>query len=334
MLWVMIVGDDEPIFVEGLNSSTTTDGPFLFPRKDGVVYNGVSYSRHALERMAPCTSEVLRLLIARADDTIKARVADGNLELDPFKNWWDDILPEPRGISPTMIEFELHSPGMTGLCIIASEEGLILTVYRKGYLEQSDILLEAREKVKQKALKAQKLKGIKVEKLIGYLDEHGDTIYFVECDGPKDKRTSVEKLEAARIEKIVSRRAKNVRGKALELNDNAASWDEAHSKMKKNGAKSVDIKAWKDSKKHTKNTCVVQRKLVDKAGASPAPIAATSTVLHECPSDSLETASEDVAEEILLDIAEEIVDRVSSDDTVELPESWENVEDFNLNIAK
>ncbi len=44
----------------------TLPGGYLFPQRGGRCYNNRWYTEHALERMAPATPEIMRLLEARA----------------------------------------------------------------------------------------------------------------------------------------------------------------------------------------------------------------------------------------------------------------------------
>ncbi|HLB32688.1 MAG TPA: hypothetical protein VJK54_00470, partial [Chthoniobacterales bacterium] len=143
----------------------TMEGGYLFPSVGGGIYNGRWYTSHALERMAPETPEIMKILVSRAIKRAQSAgftfdvdsfqscahqpdalsiwwkvycPRDKGMPVPPFKLWWYTYGPQPRGVLPSEVEAEIAHPGTTGLMVITSEEGDVKTVIRKKVLLPSN----------------------------------------------------------------------------------------------------------------------------------------------------------------------------------------------------
>ncbi len=137
---------NKPAFL-GLSNrpATVMEGGYLFPDKGGRIFNNIFYTEHALERMAPATSEIIELLCSRAftrakrqgfdvqenafDETNRLTLLKGDPE--SLRNWWNQYGPDPRTILPSSVEAEIANPGSTDLKVIRSHDGAVITVMRK-----------------------------------------------------------------------------------------------------------------------------------------------------------------------------------------------------------
>ena len=132
----------------------TMEGGYLFPMTCGGFYNGQSYTDHALERMAPATPKIIKMLEMRAMRRAKNEGfqfdADSlqqclnqpsrlkkwwkqhkSQEKKPsidFQKWWHDYGPQPREILPATVEAEIASPGTTNVSVIINGSNHVITV--------------------------------------------------------------------------------------------------------------------------------------------------------------------------------------------------------------
>lgn len=92
----------------------------------GANIGGRWYTEHALERMAPRTPEVMALLERRAlDRASREGLQPGTRAL---QTWWNKHRPSPRGVPPRAVEAEIANPGTTGVRVILSSNGDVVTV--------------------------------------------------------------------------------------------------------------------------------------------------------------------------------------------------------------
>lgn len=106
-------------------------GGWTLPRGGGgAEIGGRSYTEHALERMAPRTPEVMAELEARA--LARAKAAGLRPGTPEFGKWWGTYGPDPRGIPPSVVEAEIANPGSTGIRVITSPDGRVITVIPGG----------------------------------------------------------------------------------------------------------------------------------------------------------------------------------------------------------
>ncbi|HLB33811.1 MAG TPA: hypothetical protein VJK54_06205 [Chthoniobacterales bacterium] len=153
----------------------TMEGGYLFPSIGGGIYNGRRYAQHALERMAPETSEIMKMLVSRAIKSAQRKGFKFDVDsfqscahqpadlkawwkvhcskeqgvVDPFKLWWNQYGPHPRGVLPSEVEAEIANPGTTDVSVITKNNGIVITVIRKerkvqdrqqqSYFEESNI---------------------------------------------------------------------------------------------------------------------------------------------------------------------------------------------------
>lgn len=105
---------------------------WVFPFKGGgAMINGRWYTKHALERMAPRTPEMMAELEWRFNQ--RAKIASKNMKPKQFKNWYRDNLPNSRGIPPYVVEAEIAYPKSTGVRVELNEDGAVKTVITNGY---------------------------------------------------------------------------------------------------------------------------------------------------------------------------------------------------------
>ncbi len=100
------------------------------PPKGGATINGRWYSEHALERMAPKTPEMRAVLEQRAIE--KAQKKGLKFQTEEFATWWKNNRPDPRGIPPSVVEAEIANPGSTGIKVVLSDSGRVITVIPGG----------------------------------------------------------------------------------------------------------------------------------------------------------------------------------------------------------
>lgn len=105
------------------------EGGYLFPKAGGCFHNGRWYSGHALERMAPDTEEMRALLQARTEK--RAQASGIEVGTDAFKAWLIKNEPQLREILPAEVEAAIAHPHAMDLNVITSEEGDVITVFRR-----------------------------------------------------------------------------------------------------------------------------------------------------------------------------------------------------------
>ena len=120
----------------------TMEGGYLRPDLGSRIYNGLVYTEHALERMAPNTPEVIALLqnnaTKRRNRATKRAVEnwmdsqEGSLKdlAADFQASWKQDSPQTRGILPSVVEAEIANPGTTDVRVVTSKEGHVITVIR------------------------------------------------------------------------------------------------------------------------------------------------------------------------------------------------------------
>ena len=87
------------------------------PESGGGAYiRGRYYTEHALERMAPETSQVMAELTDRT--LVRAAKAGINTQTPEWKAFWSQKGPDPRGVPTSVIEAEIRNPGTTGREVI------------------------------------------------------------------------------------------------------------------------------------------------------------------------------------------------------------------------
>lgn len=100
---------------------------WVLPKHGGGAFiNGVWYVEHALERMAPRTSQVMAELEWRFNK--RAAIELQRLTPEDYKKWFRQNFPQPRGIPPLVVEAELTNPGSTNVIVILNEKGHVITV--------------------------------------------------------------------------------------------------------------------------------------------------------------------------------------------------------------
>lgn len=135
----------------------TMEGGYLFPTVGGGIYNGRRYAQHALERMAPETSDIMKMLVSRAIKSAQRKGFKFDVDsfqscahqpadlkawwkvhcskeqgvVDPFKLWWNQYGPHPRGVLPSEVDAEIANPGTTDVSVITKNNGIVITVIRK-----------------------------------------------------------------------------------------------------------------------------------------------------------------------------------------------------------
>lgn len=126
-------------FPKKMNNGILMENGCLFPLKGGCFHENIRYSQHALERMAPETPEIMKILMQRAIQQGEALGLKITLEAlqtwkkqsEVFQTWWKKYRPEPRTIFPATVEKELASPGSTDVVVITGRKGTIVTVFKR-----------------------------------------------------------------------------------------------------------------------------------------------------------------------------------------------------------
>lgn len=104
----------------------TADSSWILPSRGGAYIEGRWYTEHALERMAPRTPEVMAILERRAMDRALAKGLQPGTP--KFEEWWELHHPDPRGISPSVVEAEITNSGTTGVRAIVGNDGQVISV--------------------------------------------------------------------------------------------------------------------------------------------------------------------------------------------------------------
>ena len=108
------------------------DGGYLFPVVGGTVYNGLHYSQHALERMAPSTVDIVKLLncrvLQRSGLQFDTNIFEDYKALKCSSLWL--MRPQPRSVLPSVVESEISNPGSTPFRVIHNCNFIITVIPR------------------------------------------------------------------------------------------------------------------------------------------------------------------------------------------------------------
>lgn len=263
-----------------LKNDIFLDGGYLFPQLGGCVHNSITYSEHALERMAPCTCDMIDLLTERALEKMKtARCFDDvkyicpDTECYEVRHWWESFCPIPRGILPTTVEKEMKDPGSTGLRIIWSDDDVVVTVfyrfllsdnfredykYREFYTDENDNFGSLMSPFVISKDIEQKL--VDVKNLIMYRARFIKSQRLVSVS-PYD----VSGLELQAKIHAEGKRAKHVRQQSIVLNDLAKENERKRQEAKaRRNTKTIDLSAVKANRAILK-AAQIEAKKIEKA---------------------------------------------------------------------
>ena len=203
-------------------------GGFLFPNENGVFFNNMFFTCHALERMAPDIPEVVQLLLNRAIARMETKIRDIKTSGCSFDSqWWTEFSISPRGIRPQDVLKSVQSSKKMDLIVVATDI-TIITAYREKSQTYSDAVHRANSELREKA------------KLL----ERVHRVYERRRPRPKtDPNTSA-------VLRIAARTASNIRRRAYLLTEKWEAWlDVIKTSKQEKMKKRIDIQAWKAEQK-------------------------------------------------------------------------------------
>jgi hypothetical protein len=237
------------------------EGGYLVPTLGGCYYRGVLYTQHALERMAPCTPEIIQLLVERARPAMQRKGSEiksilaGNPSLHAydFRDWWLEYCPEPRGILPAAVEAEMIQEGSTNIRVITSEDNAVITVIT-AYYDEEHIrhVNNIRNRIQQIAKLIESNYGLFVNRvtLVRTVEVIPDVVMELRTKPNKDSKRRLPEKHDQRIEGIIQRKSQHTRTQTVVLENTFKDW-EKKVKQTNSQSKTIDISAWKASKRAT-----------------------------------------------------------------------------------